>query len=104
MAATVNADHAIAMLDEEQHLGVPVVGAERPAMMEDDRLAVTPVLVEDVSAVFRFDKAHVSLPRELAPLFVVSRLRFSVHRLCHSSASFLQCRDREQPPTCRETP
>ena len=45
-----------------QHLGVPVVGAERPAMMENDRLALAPVLVEDLSAVFRFDKAHVSLP------------------------------------------
>src|SRR5262249_11907166 len=58
MAATVDADHAIAMLDEEEHLGVPVVGAEWPAMMEDNRLAVAPVLVEDLSAVLRFDKAH----------------------------------------------
>jgi hypothetical protein len=29
MAATVDTDHAIAMVDEEQHLGIPVVGAER---------------------------------------------------------------------------
>src|SRR6516165_1273265 len=58
MAATVDADHAIAMLDEEQHLGVPVVGAERPAMMEDDRLALAPVLVEDLCAVVGCDRAH----------------------------------------------
>jgi hypothetical protein len=62
MAATVDADHAIAMLDKEQHLGVPIIGAERPAMMEDNRLALAPVLVENLSAVLRFDKAHVSLP------------------------------------------
>jgi hypothetical protein len=68
MAATVDADYTIAMLDEEQHLGVPVVGAERPAMMEDNRLALSPVLVEDLSAVFRFDKAHVSLP-DMDPAF-----------------------------------
>jgi hypothetical protein len=46
MAATVDTDHTIAMLDEEQHLGVPVVGAERPAMMEDNRLAVALVFVK----------------------------------------------------------
>jgi hypothetical protein len=62
MAATVDANYPIAMLDEEQHLGVPVVGTQGPAMMEDNRLALTPVLVKDLSAVFRFDKAHGSLP------------------------------------------
>src|SRR5262245_42918729 len=38
------------VLDEEQHLGIPVVGAERPAMMEDDGLGVlrAPVLVENL--------------------------------------------------------
>jgi hypothetical protein len=44
------------MLDEEQHLGVPVVGAERPAMMEDNWLAVAPVLVKNFHAVFGFDE------------------------------------------------
>src|SRR6516165_366673 len=58
MAATVDADHTIAMLHEEQHLGVPVVGAERPAMMEDDRLALAPVLVEDFGAVLSGDRSH----------------------------------------------
>src|SRR5262249_45903071 len=61
MATAVDTDHAIAMLDEEQHLGVPVVGAERPAMMEDNRLALAPVLVEDLSAVLRFNEAHFGL-------------------------------------------
>jgi hypothetical protein len=52
MAATVDTDHAITMLNEEQHLGIPIVGAERPGMMENDRLPLAPVLVEDFHAVF----------------------------------------------------
>src|SRR2546426_476181 len=49
MAAPVMRNDAIAHLQEVEHLGVPVVGAERPAMMEDDGLRVpgTPVLVVD---------------------------------------------------------
>ena len=49
MAAPVMRNDAIALLQEVEHLGVPVVGAERPAMMEDDGLRVpgTPVLVVD---------------------------------------------------------
>ena len=39
VAAAVMGDDAIALVEEEQHLGVPVVGAQRPAVMEDDRLA-----------------------------------------------------------------
>src|SRR5262252_2238832 len=123
MAAAVDADHTIAMLDEEQHLGVPVVAAERPAMMEDNRLALAPVFVKNFNAVLRFDKAHVSLPdisaqmnverrvvlllhalvnklgekgwvdHELTPLCVVCRRRFSRHRLFQRSARFLQCCD-----------
>jgi hypothetical protein len=32
-------DDAIAVAQEEQHLGVPIVAGKRPAMAEDDRLA-----------------------------------------------------------------
>jgi hypothetical protein len=61
MAAAVDADHAIAMMDEEQHLSIPVVGAERPTMMEDDGLALAPILVEDLNAVLRSNEAHFGL-------------------------------------------
>jgi hypothetical protein len=40
----VMGDHPVPPLEEEQHLGVPVVGRKRPAMAEDDRLARAPVL------------------------------------------------------------
>src|SRR5215831_16056111 len=41
----------IAAPEEEHHLGIPVVGRERPAMAEDDRLARAPALIEDLGAV-----------------------------------------------------
>ena len=61
VAAAVVGDHAIALLEEEQHLVVPVVGRQRPAVAEHDGLTLAPVLVIDFDAVLRFDKAHVTL-------------------------------------------
>src|SRR5580704_18597954 len=61
MGATVDADHAIAFVDEEKHLGIPVVRAEWPAMMEDDGLAVAPILVENINTILSFNEAHRSL-------------------------------------------
>jgi hypothetical protein len=54
----VMGDHAVAAVQEEQHLGVPVVGRKRPAVAEDDRLARAPVLVEDLCSIGRGDRAH----------------------------------------------
>ena len=61
MAAPVMRDDAVALADEVEHLGVPVVRAQRPAVMEDDGLRVprTPVLVEDLDAVPGGDRAHL---------------------------------------------
>ncbi len=60
MAAAVVGDHAVTLGEEEQHLRIPVVGAERPAMVEvDDRcIARAPVLVEDLYAVLCGYIAH----------------------------------------------
>ncbi len=44
-------DHPVAVVKEEQHLGVPVVGREGPAVAEDDRLPGTPILVEDLDII-----------------------------------------------------
>src|SRR3546814_5096856 len=53
MAATVMRDDTIASGIEKEHLVVPFVAAERPAMMEHDRLRIarTPVLEKDPGAV-----------------------------------------------------
>src|SRR6185503_21313250 len=56
--APVVRDDAIASLQEEQHLIVPVIGRERPAMMEHDGLPAAPVLIEDLCSVLDSNRAH----------------------------------------------
>src|SRR5271170_2931529 len=58
VATAVMGDHAIAMLQEEQQLRVPIVGRERPAVAEHNWLARTPVLVKDLRTVFGGDGGH----------------------------------------------
>src|SRR5580698_2595098 len=58
VTTAVMGDHAIAVLQEEQHLRIPVIGRQRPAMAEHDGLARTPVLVEDLNTVFSSNCAH----------------------------------------------
>ena len=60
--APVMGDDAVAVLQEEQHLGVPVVARKRSAVTEDDRLARAPVLVEDLRVIGRRDRAHALPP------------------------------------------
>jgi hypothetical protein len=60
VAAAVMRYDAIAVIEEEQHLCVPVVGRQRPAMAEYDGLTFAPVLVEDLNAVFCCHRAHVT--------------------------------------------
>src|SRR5438445_2460636 len=54
VASSVMGDDAIAVFEEEQHLRVPVIGRQRPAVAKDDGLSFAPVLVIDidVSSVF----------------------------------------------------
>src|SRR5215469_9948434 len=61
MPAPVVRNDAIPLLEEVQHLGVPVVGAQWPAMMEDDRLRAlrTPGLVVDRRTVLDCDRVHL---------------------------------------------
>jgi hypothetical protein len=60
MAAPVMRNDAIAVPEEKHHLRVPVVCAERPAMMEDDRPCIfrSPILEEDIDAVANSNEAH----------------------------------------------
>ncbi len=50
VAPSIMGDYPVAFVKEEHQLGVPIIGAERPAVMEDDRLGVlgSPILVENV--------------------------------------------------------
>src|SRR5262249_53195905 len=71
VSAPVVGDDAVALPNEEEHLGVPVVGTQRPAVMEHDRLCVpaAPVLVVNLNAVFGADEAHV-----IVSILVVSKV------------------------------
>src|SRR5216683_247662 len=52
-------DDSIALLAEEQHLSVPVIRGERPAVTEHYGLALAPVLVVNLCAVFCRDRRHI---------------------------------------------
>ena len=58
MAASVVSDDAIAVLAEEQHLRVPIIGRQGPTMTEDNRLSFAPVFEVDFRAVFGGNRAH----------------------------------------------
>ncbi|KAG0750989.1 hypothetical protein G6F24_014745 [Rhizopus arrhizus] len=45
VAAAVVRNHAIAALPHEQHLRVPGIGGQRPAVGEHDRLSAAPLLI-----------------------------------------------------------
>src|SRR4029453_5783958 len=98
-------DHAIALLQEVEHLGVPVVAAQWPAMVEYDRLRPlrAPILVENRRSVTGCDRRHSSSPclpgrsaRERPPetcdsqgcviAFVFQDAPGLAHRLKHSGA------------------
>jgi len=60
VAAAVMGDDAITVIEEEQHLRVPVIGRQRPAMAEHDGLTFAAVLVENLNAVLGCNRAHAT--------------------------------------------
>lgn len=62
MTAAIDPDDTVPVLDEEEHLGVPVVRTKRPAMMEDDRLAMSPILVKNLNAILDRNGTHSDIP------------------------------------------
>ena len=60
--AAIVSDDAIALIEKEQHLRIPVIGRQRPAMTENDGLTLAPILVVNLDAVFGRDCAHGFLP------------------------------------------
>src|ERR1700741_4254886 len=62
MTTAVMGNDAIAMVEEKQQLRVPIIGRQRPAVAEHDRLARTPVLVEDLRAVLGDERCHAVTP------------------------------------------
>src|SRR5580658_8763109 len=58
MTPAIMSNYAITVLKEKQHLRIPIVRRERPSMVEDDRLAVAPILVIDLCSIFCSDERH----------------------------------------------
>jgi hypothetical protein len=58
MAAAIMGDNAVAVVPQEQHLGVPGISGERPAMGEGHDRAGAPVLEVDLRAVFHCCGRH----------------------------------------------
>src|SRR5215472_12832631 len=58
MAAAIMCDTAVSMLDEEKHLWIPCIGAERPPMREGHNWAASPVLVIDLGVIPNPDHRH----------------------------------------------
>jgi hypothetical protein len=58
VTAAIESDNPVAVLGEEQHLGIPVIGAEWPVMVKNDWLAAAPIFAEDLDAVLRSHCLH----------------------------------------------
>src|ERR1700747_2287185 len=59
VAAAVMSNDAIALIEEEQHLRIPIIGRQRPTMTEDDGLTFAPVLIVDLYPVADCNCPHV---------------------------------------------
>src|SRR5262249_10936934 len=62
VAAPVVGDRPVSPRREERHLLVPIVGTERPAVAEHDRLSLAPVLDEDLGSVAHLHQRQDVLP------------------------------------------
>src|SRR6202034_1730165 len=51
-------DYAVSVLEEKQHLGVPIIGRQRPSVMKHDGLPRAPILVVNLCSVFGRYKRH----------------------------------------------
>src|SRR6266849_2250735 len=98
----VVSNHAIATLAEEQHLCVPIVGRERPAVTEDYWLALSPVLVVNLRTIFRSDRRHEDSPYRFLEFYpfklpgVAEPCSSKEPALCKSS-DLIQCPQRADP-------
>src|SRR6185312_12494447 len=109
VTATVMSDDAVAAQHEEHQLGVPVVGTQRPTVMEHERLTSSPILVEDLRAVRGRDERHLMGSSGSAEHAVAYRVPSGRGRfLGQTTASADRClvrwiRVREYPPAALET-
>jgi hypothetical protein len=63
--AAIVGNDPVTVSQEKHHLGVPVVGGKGPAVVEEERLTGSPVLIEDLGTVLRRNSGH-----ERSPYFI----------------------------------
>ena len=82
VAAAVVGDDSITLVDEMEHLRIPIVTTQGPAVVKDDRLRGlrAPVLVEDADAVLRCDRVHGLIPY---PVLMVRCEPYLSRLACH---------------------
>src|SRR5258708_1633001 len=80
VTSPIMVDDAIAMIQEEHHLRVPVIRTQRPAMAEDNGVSFSPVLVIDLCFVFFRDRRHNTSPFEYVPGKICGEFRMSLLR------------------------
>src|SRR5215467_5820346 len=54
VTAAIMCNHAITFRKKEEHLRIPIVRAQRPAVTEDNRLPAAPVFIKDVDVLSVF--------------------------------------------------
>src|SRR5882724_8306727 len=62
MSASIVGDYAKPVVKKEQHLRVPVIRRQRPAVRETDRLSRAPIRVLNLYSVFRCNRSHRGPP------------------------------------------
>src|SRR6266436_3983413 len=105
MSAPVVGYDAIAVLEDEQHLRVPIIGRQRPAVAKHNGLTFAPVLVVDLRPIFRRNCRHVMFSFAFVSLKASSQIPavyctlkdlccpFRLHR---ADDNFLETRPSEQ--------
>src|SRR5207248_3189186 len=76
MTTTVVRYHAEALLREEEHLAVPSVRAQGPAMRERYDRTLTPIFVVNLCSVFGGDRPHRK------PFLLIARCRYRCRPRC----------------------
>ena len=82
VAATIVRDAPVAAGGQKEHLVLEGVRAQRPAVTEDDRLSLAPVLVIDLSSVLGRDRVHEGAPQAFAERPAGTSLTFL--KRCHA--------------------
>ena len=79
MATPVVGDDAIAVIEEEQHLGVPIIGRQRPTVTENNGLTFAPILEIDLDPVLCRNCVHSFIMHSIS--FLGTYQSFAVMRL-----------------------